>query len=56
MLAAAKGRVVVLQWLEREGVDLWSRDPHGKNALDWARFRHQVEAEQWLLQRRPSGL
>lgn len=55
MLAAAKGHVAVLQWLEREGVDLWSRDPHGKNVLDWARFRRQPEAEQWLLQRQPAG-
>ena len=51
MLAAAKGRVEALQWLETRGIDLWRRDPHGQTALDWARFGKQAEAERWLLQR-----
>ncbi|KQO19210.1 ankyrin repeat domain-containing protein [Acidovorax sp. Leaf78] len=51
MLAAAKGRVAVLRWLEGRGVDLWRRDPHGKTALDWARFGQQADAERWLLER-----
>ena len=55
MLAAAKGRIPVLQWLEQQRVDLWGRDPHGKNVLDWARFRQQQETEQWLLKRQPAG-
>lgn len=55
MLAAARGRVAVLEWLERQGVDLWSRDAHGKNVLDWARFRQQSEAQEWLRQRLPAG-
>lgn len=55
MLAAAKGRIPVLEWLEQQRVDLWSRDPHGKNVLDWARFRQQQETEQWLLKRQPAG-
>lgn len=48
MLAAAKGRVEVLQWLAQQGVDLRRKDPHGKTALDWARFGNQPEAERWL--------
>ena len=55
MLAAAKGRIPVLEWLEQQRVDLWGRDPHGKNVLDWARFRQQQETEQWLLKRQPAG-
>lgn len=51
MLAAAKGRVQALEWFELQGVDLWRKDPHGKNALDWARFGQQQEAERWLAQR-----
>ena len=51
MLAAAKGRIQALEWLEVRGVDLWRKDPHGKNALDWARFGKQQEAEHWLVQR-----
>jgi hypothetical protein len=55
MLAAAKGQLAVLEWLQREGVDLWARDTHGKNVLDWARFRKQAGVEQWLLGHRPPG-
>eukprot|EP01030_Chromulinospumella_sphaerica_P010344 gene10344-10149_t len=55
MLAAAKGRIPVLEWLEQQRVDLRGRDPHGKNVLDWARFRQQQETEQWLLKRQPVG-
>ena len=51
MLAAAKGRIQALEWFELQGVDLWRKDPHGKNALDWARFGQQQEAERWLAQR-----
>ncbi len=51
MLAAAKGHIQTLEWLEVRGVDLWRKDPHGKNALDWARFGKQQEAEHWLVQR-----
>lgn len=51
MLAAGRGRVQALQWFEARGVDLARQDPHGKTALDWARFKQQAEAEQWLLQR-----
>lgn len=55
MLAAAKGHIPVLEWLEQQRVDLWGRDPYGKNVLDWARFRQQQEVERWLLQRQPAG-
>lgn len=55
MLAAAKGQLAVLEWLQREGVDLWARDSQGKNVLDWARFRQKQETEQWLLKRQPAG-
>ena len=55
MLAAAKGRIPVLEWLEQQRVDLWGRDPQGKNVLDWARFGQQQEAERWLLHRQPAG-
>ena len=51
MLAAAKGRVGALQWLAARGADLNRRDPHGKTALDWARFGQQAEAERWLEER-----
>ena len=51
MLAAAKGRVDALQWLATRGIDLNRRDPHGKTALDWARFGQQAEAERWLMER-----
>ncbi|WP_010460205.1 ankyrin repeat domain-containing protein [Acidovorax radicis] len=51
MLAAAKGRIQALEWLEVRGVDLWRQDPYGKNALDWARFGKQQDAERWLVQR-----
>lgn len=51
MLAAAKGRIQALEWLEAQGVDLWRKDPHGKNALNWARFGKQQDTEQWLVQR-----
>lgn len=53
MLAASKGQVPVLEWLHSQGVDLWVRDSHGMNILDWARFRKQVKAERWLQQRVP---
>jgi hypothetical protein len=49
MLAAAKGRVEVLQWLQERGIDLWRRDAHGKNALDWAQFGKREDAERWLM-------
>jgi ankyrin repeat protein len=55
MLAASKGQLAVLEWLQREGVDLWARDSQGKNVLDWARFRKQADVEQWLLGHRPPG-
>jgi ankyrin repeat protein len=48
MLAAARGRVEVLAWLQARGVDLTRRDPHGQSAQDWARFGKQPQAEQWL--------
>lgn len=51
MLAAGRGRVQALQWFEARGIDLARKDPHGKTALDWARFKKQAEAEQWLLER-----
>jgi ankyrin repeat protein len=51
MLAAGRGRVEALQWFEARGIDLARKDPHGKTALDWARFKKQAEAEQWLLER-----
>ncbi len=53
MLAAAKGRVEALAWFEARGQDLWARDPHGQDALGWARFGGQAQAEQWLLARQP---
>jgi hypothetical protein len=53
MLAASKGQVPVLEWLHAKGVDLWVRDSHGMNVMDWARFRQQIEAERWLQQRVP---
>lgn len=53
MLAAAKGRVEALAWFEARGHDLWARDPHGQDALGWARFGGQAQAEQWLLARQP---
>ena len=31
-----------------QGVDLWSRDAHGKTALDWAQFGKQADAVRWL--------
>lgn len=51
MLAAGRGRVEALQWFQAQGIDLARRDAHGKTALDWARFKKQAEAEQWLLER-----
>ncbi|MCO5355181.1 ankyrin repeat domain-containing protein [Acidovorax kalamii] len=48
MLAAAKGRVEVLQWMHARGLDFARRDQHGKNAQDWAQWRGQAEAERWL--------
>ncbi len=51
MLAAGRGRVQALQWFEARGIDLSRKDAHGKTALDWARFRQQPEAEQWLQER-----
>jgi hypothetical protein len=53
MLAAANGRIEALAWFEARGQDLWTRDPHGHDALGWARFGHQTQAEQWLLARQP---
>lgn len=51
MLAAGRGRVQALQWFAARGIDLARKDAHGKTALDWARFKQQGEAEQWLLER-----
>lgn len=51
MLAAAKGHIEVLKWLENAGVDLLRRDPHGQRAVDWARFGKQPDAERWLKER-----
>lgn len=51
MLAASRGRVEALQWFAAQGIDLARKDTHGKTALDWARFKKQAEAEQWLLER-----
>ena len=51
MLAAAKGQVAVLRWLDEQGVDLSQKDPHGKSALDWARWGGQQAAQDWLEQR-----
>lgn len=51
MLAASRGRVEALKWFAARGVDLARKDAHGKTALDWARFKKQAEAEQWLLER-----
>lgn len=51
MLAASRGQVQALQWFEARGIDLARKDTHGKTALDWARFKQQAEAEQWLLER-----
>lgn len=48
MLAAAKGRVEVLQWMQARGLDLARQDQHGKSAQDWARWRGQADAERWL--------
>ena len=56
MLSAAHGQLEALAWFEAQGADLWARDPQGKNALDWARFRQQAEAEAWLLRRRSTRL
>ena len=53
MLAAAKGRLAALEWLQAQGVDLWSRDAHGKTALDWAQFGKQADAVRWLRERQP---
>ena len=53
MLAAAKGRLAALEWLHAQGVDLWSRDAHGKTALDWAQFGKQADAVRWLQERQP---
>ena len=52
MLAAAKGRVEVLQWMQARGVDLAGRDRQGQSAQDWARQRGQTEAERWLAEHR----
>ncbi len=51
MLAAGRGRVEALQWFEARGIDLARKDPYGKTALDWARFKQQGEAERWLQER-----
>lgn len=51
MLAAAKGKVAVLRWLDEQGVDLSQKDPHGKSALDWARWGGQQAAQDWLEER-----
>lgn len=48
MLAAAKGRVQVLQWMQARGVDLARRDRQGHSAQDWAQRRGQTDAERWL--------
>ena len=48
MLAAAKGQLEVLQWMQARGLDLARQDQHGKNAQDWARQRGQADAERWL--------
>ncbi|CAN7304456.1 DUF3592 domain-containing protein [Acidovorax sp. LjRoot129] len=50
MLAAARGHIEVLTWLENAGVDLLRRDPHGQRAVDWARFGKQSDAERWLME------
>ncbi|MFN4119431.1 ankyrin repeat domain-containing protein [Acidovorax sp.] len=51
MLAAGRGQVAALQWFDARGTD-WSRkDAHGMTALDWAGFRHQAQAQQWLAER-----
>lgn len=54
MLAAARGQVSALAWFEANGIDLWVRDPQGKDALDWARWRGQQAAQDWLQARAPS--
>ncbi|RYH55564.1 MAG: hypothetical protein EON54_12620, partial [Alcaligenaceae bacterium] len=51
MLAAAKGHVEVLKWLENAGVDLLRQDSHGQRAVDWARFGNQPDAARWLMER-----
>ncbi len=51
MLAAGRGRVNALQWFEARGIDLARQDAHGKTALDWAQFKQQAEAAQWLASR-----
>ncbi|WP_422845985.1 ankyrin repeat domain-containing protein [Acidovorax sp. M2(2025)] len=51
MLAAAKGQLQALQWMQARGVDLGRRDRRGKNAVDWARWGHQADAERWLMER-----
>ena len=51
MLAASRGKVEALKWFAAKDVNLGRKDAHGKTALDWARFKKQAEAEQWLLER-----
>ncbi len=51
MLAAAKGRLGALEYFQSQGVDLWSRDAHGKTALDWAQFGKQGDTVRWLQER-----
>lgn len=48
MLAAAKGQVAAMAWLLEHGADSHQQDAHGQTAIDWARFAHQTDAEQWL--------
>ncbi len=55
MLAAARGKVDALAWFEAKGQDLWARDPHGQDALAWARWGRQRAAEDWLLARQPAN-
>lgn len=51
MLTAGRGQVAALQWFDAQGTD-WSRkDAHGMTASDWAGFRQQAEARQWLAER-----
>ena len=48
MLAAARGRIAAMQWLIDHGADLRERNPHGQDALAWARFGKSAVAIEWI--------
>jgi hypothetical protein len=48
MVAASKGRVDVIRDLLAKGADPHLKDTKGRQAVEWARLRHQAEAQELL--------